>query len=106
MQDESLSSASASPGDVGASGFEAANQLGSVVTQSQSPQNAFEDLIEVNDIVIDSSVLEKVSPSLHTLMQIRAMLVLGSTSGSTNVNETRHEELEMLIDELVEVSGD
>lgn len=46
------------------------------------------------------------SPSLHTLMQIRAMLVLGSTSGSTNVNETRHEELEMLIDELVEVSGD
>ena len=34
------------------------------------------------------------------------MLVLGSTSGSTNVNETRREELEMLIDELVELNGE
>ena len=33
-------------------------------------------------------------------MQIRALLVLGSTSSSSNVNETRIEELEMLIDDL------
>ena len=33
-------------------------------------------------------------------MQIRALLVLGSTASSSNVNETCYEELEMLIDDL------
>lgn len=36
-------------------------------------------------------------------MQIRALLVLGSTASSSNVNETRLEELEMLIEDLLQI---
>ena len=51
-------------------------------------------------IIFDSSEIEQVLPRINALLQIRVLLVLGSTFNSSNVNETHQEELEMLIMDL------
>jgi len=61
-------------------------------------------LLDPNEILIDSAVIENVTPLLHSLVQLRVLLVLGSTVGSSNVNETALEELSTLVEDVSRLS--
>ena len=75
----------------------------------QSNQTARESLLEAGDggtsyglanphgIILDASALEENLPRILSLFQVRILLAFGATHDSSNVNETRQEELEKLI---------
>ena len=83
-----------------------------ILNFDQANQAARESLLEAGEggtyglanpqgVILDSAgILEQNLPRISTLFQVRLLLAFGATHNSSNVNETRQEELEKLVEEL------